>query len=57
MKKRELLNIAKTIYGTAKKITKKMLENIKFRINRIKARLGIPVVTLRSCKPRCHISK
>ena len=57
MKKRDLIAIAKAVYGTAKKITKKMLENIKFRINRIKARLGIPVISLRSCKQRCHISK
>ena len=56
MKKRDLIAIAKSLYGK-NTITKKMLDNIRFYINRIKAHLNIPTVRLEDCTAKCHISK
>lgn len=56
MRKQDLIDIVKAVYGTIKKVTKKMLNMVRDRINHIKARLGIPVVKLENCKKSCHIS-
>lgn len=56
MKKQDLIEISKAAYGKGKKITNAMLNRVKEYINRIRARLGIPVVKLEDCKARCHIS-
>ena len=56
MTKEFLIKVARAVYGNAKKITKKILNTVKDCINHLKAKLGIPVIKLEYCRPRCHIS-
>ena len=48
--------LCKKLYKGIKVITNAMLQRVQYCINRIKARLGIPVIKLSDCEPKCHIS-
>lgn len=51
-----LIDGIKKLYGLVKTITQSMVNRVKYYLNKIRARLGIPVVKTDRCIPRCHIS-
>lgn len=54
--KKELRVALKVLYTKAKRITNAMINRFQECLHRIQAKLGIPVIKLRDCANKCHIS-